>query len=79
MIMVNYRGSVGSGQASVDFLLGRVGTTDVEDMHQAAKHVLANNPNISSEKCVLFGGSHGGFLVLHLSGQFPVSIITYFH
>lgn len=72
MVMVNYRGSIGSGQASVDFLLGRVGETDVADCQQAAEEVLRIFPEqLSPEKCVLFGGSHGGFLSLHLSAQFP--------
>ncbi|KAL1132332.1 hypothetical protein AAG570_010288 [Ranatra chinensis] len=71
MLMVNYRGSIGSGQSSVDFLLGRVGTTDVSDMHQVVCQVIKENTHLDPNKCVLFGGSHGGFLVLHLSGQYP--------
>lgn len=70
---MNYRGSTGLGQASVDFLPGRVGDTDVKDCHQATLEALKTFPCLDPQKVVLYGGSHGGFLVTHLSGQYPVS------
>lgn len=71
---MNYRGSIGQGQSSVEFLCGRVGDTDVKDVHQTTKAVCKQFSYIDPDRIVLFGGSHGGFLVTHLSGQFPVSI-----
>lgn len=71
VLMVNYRGSTGQGEDSVNFLLKRVGDADVKDVHQAAQAALEQFPCLNPKKCVLFGGSHGGFLVLHLSGQYP--------
>ncbi|XP_073982088.1 acylamino-acid-releasing enzyme-like isoform X3 [Rhodnius prolixus] len=72
ILLVNYRGSIGAGQSSVDWLPGRVGFSDVEDVHQAALHVLHKyGSQLDPAKTVLFGGSHGGFLVLHLAGQYP--------
>jgi acylaminoacyl-peptidase len=71
--MVNYRGSIGFGEASVKSLPGHIGDNDVADMQQAVKEALAKLPLLDPDHCVLFGGSHGGFLVTHLSGQFPVS------
>jgi acylaminoacyl-peptidase len=70
--MVNYRGSIGSGQENVEFLLGRIGDTDVKDVHLATFQALKQFPFLNPHKIVLFGGSHGGFLATHLSGQFPV-------
>lgn len=71
-MQVNYRGSIGQGQASIDFLLGRVGDSDVRDCKLATETCIKMF-NCSAQRCVLFGGSHGGFLVTHLSGQYPDS------
>ena len=71
VLMVNYRGSTGHGEESVNFLLKRVGDSDVKDVHQASRAALEQFPCLNARKCVLFGGSHGGFLVAHLSGQYP--------
>lgn len=70
IVQVNYRGSIGQGQASIDFLLGRVGDSDVRDC-KLATDMCVQLFNCSPDQCVLFGGSHGGFLVTHLSGQYP--------
>ena len=72
VLAVNYRGSVGRGQASIDSLPGHVGDYDVEDVHRAALHALRENPAALDEgKVAVFGGSHGGFLTAHLIGKYP--------
>ncbi|XP_022905429.2 acylamino-acid-releasing enzyme-like isoform X1 [Onthophagus taurus] len=71
MLFINYRGSIGTGQTSVDFLLGRVGISDVADCISATEKILEKHQFLNKEKVVLMGGSHGGFLVTHLSGQRP--------
>ncbi|XP_069703712.1 acylamino-acid-releasing enzyme-like isoform X2 [Periplaneta americana] len=71
MLMINYRGSIGSGQDSVEFLLGRIGDSDVKDVHLATMEALKQFSFLNPGKLFLFGGSHGGFLVTHLSGQYP--------
>ncbi|XP_050303713.1 acylamino-acid-releasing enzyme-like [Anthonomus grandis grandis] len=69
--LINYRGSIGQGNDSIDFLPGKVGTSDVEDCITATEAVLKQFPWISPDMLFLCGGSHGGFLVTHLSGQYP--------
>ena len=71
ILFVNYRGSLGFGEDNVRSLLGRVGDQDVRDCHEATLAALDNLPQLARDKVVLMGGSHGGFLVTHLAGQFP--------
>ncbi|GLV34314.1 uncharacterized protein CBL_00242 [Carabus blaptoides fortunei] len=71
IVFVNYRGSIGAGEVSLKFLLGRVGDTDVKDCVLAAKHCTKKYPWLKPDHMCLVGGSHGGFLVHHLSGQYP--------
>ncbi|XP_078683967.1 acylamino-acid-releasing enzyme-like [Branchiostoma floridae x Branchiostoma belcheri] len=70
VLMVNYRGSLGFGQDFVESLPGKVGTQDVTDMQHAVNTVVESE-GVSKDQLFLCGGSHGGFLVTHLIGQYP--------
>ncbi|CAL8097794.1 unnamed protein product [Calicophoron daubneyi] len=71
-LLVNYRGSLGYGEAQTRCLLGKIGDADVADCVEATKTAL----NYIKDKLgpivppVLFGGSHGGFLTLHLAARY---------
>ncbi|CAK1546948.1 unnamed protein product [Leptosia nina] len=69
-LQINYRGSTGAGEASVCFLPKRVGNADVVDCKFATDEV-AKQSVVDERRMCLYGGSHGGFLVAHLSGQYP--------
>ncbi|XP_017884457.1 acylamino-acid-releasing enzyme-like [Ceratina calcarata] len=71
VVQVNYRGSTGMGSKNVEYLQGRVGSADVKDCMIATKDALQKYPWLNPDKVGLYGGSHGGFLVTHLSGQYP--------
>ncbi|KAG7210903.1 hypothetical protein KM043_016281 [Ampulex compressa] len=71
VVQVNYRGSTGMGSKNVEFLQGKVGDTDVKDCVTATQQVLAKYPWLNPDQIGLSGGSHGGFLVTHLSAQHP--------
>ncbi|XP_058023212.1 acylamino-acid-releasing enzyme-like isoform X1 [Ahaetulla prasina] len=70
VLLVNYRGSLGFGQDSVDSLPGNVGCQDVKDVQFCVEQMLQKEP-LDSERVALLGGSHGGFLSCHLIGQYP--------
>ncbi|XP_026725351.1 acylamino-acid-releasing enzyme-like isoform X1 [Trichoplusia ni] len=69
-LQVNFRGSTGAGEANVNFLTKRVGDADVKDCKLATDETVNKYP-IDAKRLCLMGGSHGGFLVTHLSGQYP--------
>uniref|UniRef100_T1J7M8 acylaminoacyl-peptidase n=1 Tax=Strigamia maritima TaxID=126957 RepID=T1J7M8_STRMM len=67
-LLVNYRGSVGFGEDSIDSLLGNIGVNDVYDCQNAVQTLASE---VSFKNIMLYGGSHGGFLSAQLIGQFP--------
>ncbi|KRZ03480.1 Acylamino-acid-releasing enzyme, partial [Trichinella zimbabwensis] len=70
VLRVNYRGSLGFGEKFVNCLGGLIGTTDVLDCHHAVATILQFDTNVNKKAILLFGGSHGGFIALHLIGQY---------
>ncbi|KAI1305803.1 Acylamino-acid-releasing enzyme [Halotydeus destructor] len=68
-LLVDYRGSTGVDDQYLYSLLGEVGDHDVRDVVSAINH-FAHHRLIDKSRMVLFGGSHGGFLATHLTGQF---------
>lgn len=70
VVYVNYRGSTGFGQDSINSLLGNIGTNDVHD----TKHItdfFIDQGFLDRDRIGVIGGSHGGFLGAHMIGQFP--------
>lgn len=72
VVSVNYRGSTGYGLRPLESLVGKVGTQDIFDCHYALQHILATSElPLDKSRVHCSGGSHGGFIVGHLIGQFP--------
>ncbi|XP_064523997.1 acylamino-acid-releasing enzyme-like isoform X1 [Pseudopipra pipra] len=65
VLLVNYRGSLGFGQASISSLLSRVGEQDVADTQLAVEQALHSEP-LDPHRLALLAGSHGAFIALHL-------------
>lgn len=68
-ILINFRGSAGTGDASIHFLVGKIGSTDIADCKLATDKAIEKFP-INNEKLVLYGGSYGGTLVTHMSALY---------
>ncbi|RZQ65409.1 prolyl oligopeptidase family serine peptidase [Amycolatopsis suaedae] len=70
VVEVNYRGSTGYGSAWRDAIEGRPGLTELEDV--AAVHDWAVGSGLADPKrCVVNGGSWGGYLTLLALGTQP--------
>lgn len=76
MLKINYRGSIGFGGDNVEYILGKVGESDVLDCVTAINVSLKKYSWLNPKKVCLYGGSHGGFLNAHLSGQHPVGMLA---
>ena len=63
VVDVNYGGSTGYGRAFRRALYGRWGVVDVEDCIAAARY-LADEGRVDGTRCVVSGGSAGGYIVL---------------
>jgi len=70
VLLVNYRGSLGFGSQELRSLPGKVGEQDVQDC-VAALRVAQEAGEFDLARVAVVGGSHGGFLALHLLGQHP--------
>ncbi|NXM44054.1 APEH enzyme, partial [Gymnorhina tibicen] len=70
VLLVNYRGSLGFGQASISSLLSRVGEQDVADTQLAVEQALHREP-LDLHRLALLAGSHGAFIALHLLTREP--------
>ncbi|XP_072203563.1 acylamino-acid-releasing enzyme [Excalfactoria chinensis] len=70
VLLVNYRGSLGFGQASIECLQSRVGEQDVADTQLAVEQALRCEP-LDPHHVALLAGSHGAFIALHLLTRHP--------
>ncbi|XP_030022187.1 acylamino-acid-releasing enzyme isoform X2 [Manduca sexta] len=67
---INYRGSIGYGDARVRSLIAHVGVYDVQDCYLILTNLLERDEKLDG-KLLLYGGSYGGLTVAHLAGQYP--------
>ena len=72
VLLVNYRGSTGFTEDSLKSLPGHIGTQDVHDVQNIVKtFVSLKGILIDKENIFVNGGSHGGFIGVHLICKFP--------
>ncbi|MEM6930578.1 MAG: S9 family peptidase, partial [Myxococcota bacterium] len=80
VLWVNYRGSTGYGRAYMTRLRESWGVLDVEDCASAVAHLAAAG-EVDGERCVIAGGSAGGYTVLqaliHAPGVFAAGLDYY--
>jgi dipeptidyl aminopeptidase/acylaminoacyl peptidase len=71
VVMVDFHGSTGYGQAFTDSISGDWGGKPLEDLKRGLNEALKSNPWLDSERMCALGGSYGGFMINWIAGQWP--------
>lgn len=69
MVMIDFHGSTGYGQAFTDAIRGDWGGAPYEDLMLGLDDVLRRNPWIDSDRMAALGASYGGFMINWIQGQ----------
>ena len=71
VVMIDFHGSTGYGQAFTDAIRGDWGGKPLEDLKLGLAAALKQNPWLDGEDACALGGSYGGFMVNWIAGQWP--------
>jgi len=71
VIMVDFHGSTGYGQAFTDSISGDWGGKPLEDLKLGLDAALKANPWADGEHMCALGGSYGGYMINWIAGQWP--------
>jgi dipeptidyl aminopeptidase/acylaminoacyl peptidase len=71
LVMVDFHGSTGYGQAFTDAIRGDWGGKPLEDLKLGLAAALKQNPWLDGEDVCALGGSYGGFMINWIAGQWP--------
>jgi dipeptidyl aminopeptidase/acylaminoacyl peptidase len=69
VIMIDFHGSTGYGQAFTDSISGDWGGKPLEDLKLGLDAALKANPWLDGEHICALGGSYGGFMINWMAGQ----------
>jgi dipeptidyl aminopeptidase/acylaminoacyl peptidase len=71
VVMVDFHGSTGYGQAFTDSISGDWGGKPLEDLKRGLSEALKSNPWLDADRMCALGGSYGGFMINWIAGQWP--------
>ncbi len=71
VVMIDFHGSTGYGQAFTDSISGDWGGKPLEDLKLGLDAALKNNPWMDGDRVCALGGSYGGFMINWIAGQWP--------
>jgi dipeptidyl aminopeptidase/acylaminoacyl peptidase len=71
VVMVDFHGSTGYGQAFTDSISGDWGGKPLEDLKAGLEAALKQNPWIDGDRACALGGSYGGFMMNWIEGVWP--------
>jgi dipeptidyl aminopeptidase/acylaminoacyl peptidase len=71
VIMIDFHGSTGYGQAFTDSISGDWGGKPLEDLKSGLSEALKSKPWLDGDRMCALGGSYGGFMINWIAGQWP--------
>jgi dipeptidyl aminopeptidase/acylaminoacyl peptidase len=71
VVMIDFHGSTGYGQAFTDSIARDWGGKPLEDLQRGLAHVLEQHAWIDGERVCALGASYGGFMVNWIAGTWP--------
>jgi dipeptidyl aminopeptidase/acylaminoacyl peptidase len=71
VVMIDFHGSTGYGQAFTDSISGDWGGKPLEDLKLGLEEALKANPWLDGDHVCALGGSYGGFMINWIAGQWP--------
>ena len=69
VVMINFHGSPGYGQAFTDAINSNWGTRPLEDLQKGWQAAVAGNDFIDADRACALGASYGGYMVNMIAGQ----------
>ncbi len=71
VVMIDFHGSTGYGQAFTDSISGDWGGKPLQDLKLGLDAALKDNPWIDGDRVCALGGSYGGYMINWIAGQWP--------
>jgi dipeptidyl aminopeptidase/acylaminoacyl peptidase len=71
VVMIDFHGSTGYGQAFTDSISGDWGGKPLEDLKLGLASALERYPWIDANRMCALGGSYGGYMMNWIAGQWP--------
>ncbi len=71
VVMIDFHGSTGYGQAFTDSIAGDWGGKPLEDLKRGLAAALKQYPWLDGDRMCALGGSYGGYMVNWIAGQWP--------
>jgi dipeptidyl aminopeptidase/acylaminoacyl peptidase len=71
VVMIDFHGSTGYGQAFTDSISGDWGGKPLEDLKLGLAAALKQFPWLDGEDACALGGSYGGFMINWIAGEWP--------
>ena len=68
VVMIDFHGSTGYGQAFTDSISGHWGDRPLEDLQKGWAHALQQFPELDGDRACALGGSYGGYMVNWMAG-----------